>query len=305
MKQYFLIGMMILACLSANILVAQSKGKRSSERLFGFEFGFTGVIGFGTPFTSEFVAVKDFPEYLRYVPIHKDDIYKVPLQDNQPVMDDRIECSFRHDAVHYYGLVFQFRLSRLRIRFDIDIFPGLVLSSERYKKRDPFADEMRRRDYLLNPGSSDRETGSAHIYYAPYYETYKNPFFPRTEIELLLKQIKETQDSKWSINLLAGYTKDSCELGVEQGWDRWNRLELYKRWVLEKDTQELIYTGIVFKMEEKKKKGMEQVFNFYLITSLSRSLQQNRLFDDIGIEYRKIPAFIEVGVRFNFLYRLV
>ncbi len=284
MKQQNLnIAIVIVAIVSLTLTV-QAKSDEN------FRIGFILGGDFGLRI-NQIASIENFPEYMRYVPIHPDDAYKVPLENNAPIPDDKIKMSFLNCTGGFYlfGLGSRISLGRLKLMIE-----ARLISSSSFKSHDevsslsPESASMRERDYLLTPGSSKRGYGTALTYYGVNYSSSGPNYVVELELEL-----KEGSES--SLNLLCGYSElFSCLLKLEQGWDRNNRLELRKSFRLQEFNQANFYTGLSFDWSAS---GFEQV-RFFLILGGSVIKNQKIISKEVSVHYNKTPIFLKLGMTF-------
>jgi len=279
MKKVNVVKLLVFVCLLMNSVVIAQVIDYNTQKPFGFKIGLRGGVGMGTIF-GPVTSVENFPKYMRDVPVHKGDKYKV--KSNSPIVNDKIKFPFQIGGSANYCLFFEFRLYQLRLRLGLGkwFFNNLSWTPE--------SSTIRRRDYLKNPGSNKRGYGTALTFYGIHYydrDTYEVPAHT-VELELLWKKNKE-----WSWNYLIGYIDLPHELRVVKGWDRWNSLEYNQTFVLEKYHLGVVYSGLVWRVDNRD-------FGFYLLAGSVLTWGKDRLInDDILIKYKKVPIFLEMIIR--------
>ncbi len=276
----------VLASFFAGVLFAQDEAEKKENN---FIFVLTPKIGGEVEvFGSVVKSAKNFPEYMRYVPIHPSDESKVPLENNAPVPDDRIKPELTENASFNIGFISFLKLSRLVLNFEAEVyFSKEIIMPESWS--------IRRRDYLKTPGSSERGEGTALTYYGVFFKK-QNHFRYRFELGFeVFKRLKKNNEGGISA-IIFGFNQRKYDFFLEQGWDRWDSLEKRKSFVLEKFYWRDFYLGYkVMYFPEKTDLGVLGIgVCGYFNLGISQASRQQTV-NEVSVVYKN-PLFFRAGI---------
>ncbi len=236
-------------------------------------------------------SVENFPEGLRFVPIHPADEWKVSSKNNGLIPDDKIKISFFDEFTGRAGLGLELSYSRCKLRIDGRLPIPLIFSGNPFLLS-PKSDRLRERDYLLNPGSSERGEGTALTYYGVYFRR-NSPIYWNAELEWEIKKWGK-HGEEGNLTLLGGYNEQPYELVLQRGWDRYDQLERRDNIVLESFRWNNFYLGLSLGGDEN-----DPDVKIFLILGLSQAKQKEINYKEILKAYRQIPVFLQCGLTYH------
>lgn len=285
-----------------------------TENNFGLRLGLVagGGIETGSPVIE---LVKNFPEFMRFVPIHDDDKSKVPPENNGIIPDHKIEGPVGVLLSPFYiGLNFRLNLSPFVLSFEEKI----SYCPEYLSDFSPRCDAIRERIYMPNidtirvdhcyigppdsPGCDPNKEYwmgvDAMTYYGIYYRRLR-PFHFNIELGF------ETGDREKGAAYILGYNETQNEIVLEQGWKRCEvktyhiydvespyKLEAYKSFVLEKFRWRKLYIGAyLYSFPEKHGNGLKCFLNI----GISQAKKQKTV-NNVSVVYSKYAPFFQIGL---------
>ncbi len=305
-------------------MFAQEKEKTDneskSEPQIGLRLGPEFRIGILGTQIGVIRSAKNFPEFMRFVPIHEEDKSKVPAENNGPIPDDEIwiEDNDFSSLKFSLGLTCQLDLHPRWLKQDrylILNFKGMTVFSLAPRGLYPESESIRERNYMSDPpGSSERleivrpiipswsgfdnETvkriyeewfeKNALTYYGAYCKT--RPFYFNMELGFGKGSMED------GTAYILGYSETPAELILEQGWERMfiiePELEPYKTFTLEKFRQRKFYLGAyLYSLPKKGGLGIK----LFLNAGFDQASQRKTI-NKVSVSYGKIPLFCQFGI---------
>ncbi|MCL5018495.1 MAG: hypothetical protein M1416_01870 [Candidatus Pacearchaeota archaeon] len=209
------------AVLSAGLFFTPAKKTDAGEfYLFG-----NLVYGPKTDVTRT-AQVDSVPEYIRDVPAHSDDLWKVNPSDVAPISDSSFNFSTASNELLNLNLdigagyrddIFDFKIGpRLGYSFGRSITPSDAWV---------FDIPVKERNYTNHPGTEDRSVGAALTYYGCNFESFPLSIGASTRASLAfdISEGNEIFFIKPFIEYSAMYSPS--HFVIENGWDRYGGLE--------------------------------------------------------------------------------
>lgn len=199
------------------------------------------VLNFSRPIKE----VRNVPESLRYIPIHHDDVHKVPESNNGVIEDDSAKPS-AFFAFEFFKLGLETRINQwMRVETYVDLAwtPGPTPKDDNDAFSFSFdSGEINERNYLgRNPGSDDRGRHTALTYWTT---RFKPDIIPGFKVDLVFPFGEETYGGNTRKNeLVVGAGIRKYALKFESGWDRHDDLDRMTRFTLADIEEKSFYVG--------------------------------------------------------------
>ena len=257
--------------------------------------------------------VKNFPEFMRFIPIHDDDKSKVPPENNGIIPDHEIKGPAGDlFSPFHIGLNFRLNLNHFVLSFKekISYYPAYISDFC------AGCDAIRERIYMSNidtiraehcymttpntPGCDPNKeywrAVDAMTYYGIHYRRIR-PFYFNIELGF------ETGDREEGATYVLGYSETQNEIVLEQGWKRCGvkkyhisespyKLEAYKSFILEKFRWRKFYIGAyLYGFPEKHGTGLK----YFLNIGISQAKKQKTV-NKVSVVYSKYAVFFQIGL---------
>lgn len=296
-KAVFSKAAVLLVILAAFLgqLVQAKQGESGSSKKSSLSIRFT--LGSKVQFFKNSTFFLNAPEYMRYIPIHPNDWHAHEL-DNAPI-ENGITIFPNALSIPLYGeLGPQISFSNIKMRFKTGmslelmniVYPLVGLISHPFDGIPQM--NMKERDYLLNPGSSKRGYGTALTYYRVYTQLKRKfPHYYGAEIEIGIKE-------KEVLSLLLGWEEiASYDLFLENGWDRYDSLQVRETFLLGNFSPRKFYTGLIWESDKYTEKERHIYVMGYIIAGVT--IEKRKI--AIGeVEYKRMPVFFQIGANIIF-----
>jgi hypothetical protein len=191
----------------------------------------SGVYNFGGEFDK--IKMDGIPLAIRNVPIHKDDwtpeSYKGPIAQDE-LSNRKVSATGAGKAFVGYGT------DDLRVESGII---GMIYGTSQ---------ELCERDYTIDPSTGMRRQGAAYTFMEQNDIKLSYGFFIQGELKLHDESLKKLKDK---IYLHAEYRRLSENYGIVTGWDRYNKLEVYKRYDIATIVMNQLEAGLEYRDKHK------------------------------------------------------
>jgi hypothetical protein len=184
---------------------------------------FFGEASVAFNFGSCQVKVNNIPEYMRYVPIHKDDGGDHP-GNNNGVIPDGVNLRNKADLGDVrFGVNLSLIEYKLNFKAGIgfDIGSGFEFAYDIMNMRAEFPPNRQERNYTSAPGTAKRGYGAALTFYQIDYTS-----LVKWNTTVLTNAFSEVQIAADKFNVRIGYKVSFEKITLKGGWDRYDALEV-------------------------------------------------------------------------------
>jgi hypothetical protein len=253
------------------------------------EFYFYGTLLYGpkTADASRATQIDSVPNYIRDVPAHPDDLWKVNPEDVAPISDAGLMFSTISSS-SLVSINLNVGVGYRDDIFDFTLGPKLSFSSlDRYGSL-----SIKERNYTNHPGTEDRSVGAALTYYGFDFESLPLSLgaLARASLAFDISEGNKVLFFKPFIGYSATYSPS--HFFVENGWDRYGHLEQKEKYKLTDGfINHSIEGGISFSLPG---------FSLELFSGIDIPQTLNTtLGNETGFRYDSTPNFF-AGVRSGF-----
>lgn len=234
-------------------------------------------------------GVKGIPLEMRDVPKHPDDSY-ARESNVAPIAKDSAELYGYADIGTRLGGKFSLHEDKLLFNTGIGIDFSCTPAFSEYNKRK----DMEVRNYTSNPGSNTRGSGAALTFYRVAPSSVLLNFGGVFLRPSAFGEIEVNVGKKASLAL--GYMVFPQNYQIENGWDRWNKLEFREKHTFAKLIMGGPYLSIKIKQEDDSRIGYHYTSVDIGITRILRK-HLTEIGENMELDFNDFSFYI--GVRFG------
>jgi hypothetical protein len=202
------------AVLGAGLLFSTPKASAGDFYLFG-DIDCSGNLNSETNYNAD---VQTVPEYVRDVPAHPDDLWKVDPANVAPIADTPF--SFPIEITKPF-LDFKLGIGFTEGIFNIELGPRFASFIDTNYANS----KVKERNYTNHPGTEERGYGAALTFYRFHFEKGDTSIggFLRTSLKFDISDSNKVLFLEPFLDYSFLYS--TCSFSLTTGWDRYNRLE--------------------------------------------------------------------------------